>query len=193
MKTLTTEEQRKIKDHFEERINRASRKDMISFLKDHFRYHTMNSWNINTSYAHCIKINRIDLPNDIDETKWDMLNCQEWNNHMYDLVNSFNDAHNYSWQVGTNGRSGGYLVLYQGGIKDGKIICYPGRSTDQNENFDDWEMDEIKARVNIIRDFDMLVSDIVIKFASFCRTYSVVDEIVMVPKTIQVLKENNKY
>lgn len=190
MKILTTEEQHRIKDHFEKRINRASRKDMISFLRNHFRYHTMNSWNAGTSYAHCIKISRgIGLPNDIDETKWDMLNSQKWNNHMGDLIDSFADAHNYSWQVGTNGRSGGYLVLYQGGIKNGKIICYPGRSSDQNENFDDWEMDEIKARVNIIRDFDMLASDIVIEFASFCRTYSVVDETIMVPTTIQVLKE----
>ena len=40
-----------------------TRKQMIDFLSDHFRYHTMNSWNNATSYARCVKLNRLSLMN----------------------------------------------------------------------------------------------------------------------------------
>lgn len=33
------------------------------------------------------------------------------------MIEDFNEEHNFQWQTGTNGRSGGYLVLYQGGTK----------------------------------------------------------------------------
>jgi len=29
----------------------ATKEEMIAFLRDHFRYYTMNSWNRSTSYA----------------------------------------------------------------------------------------------------------------------------------------------
>ena len=43
-----------------------------------------------------------DSPSDSDELK--------------ELMDNFAAEHNYRWQVGMNGRSGGYLVLYQGEI-----------------------------------------------------------------------------
>jgi len=189
IKPLTTNEQQVIKDHFEERVSRNSRKSMIDFLVNHFRYDTMNSWNQSTSYAHNIKLIRLPLPNDIDETAWAMLDCEEWQNHMSDLMHDFDEAHDYKWQAGGNGRSGGYMVLYQGGIKNNKPFVQPGKSLDQNEDFHDWDMDELKNRVDIVHDFDMLVADIVMNFGAFCRSYDVVDEIVMVPKTIRILQD----
>ena len=36
----------------------------------------------------------------------------------------FNRKHNYLWQAGWNGRSGGYLVLYQGGTKPSGYRSY---------------------------------------------------------------------
>ncbi len=33
-----------------------TKKEMIRFLSEHFRYHTLHSWNRMTSYAHNVKI-----------------------------------------------------------------------------------------------------------------------------------------
>lgn len=191
IKPLITKEQRIIKDHFEKRVNKASQKSMIDFLTDHFRYHTMNSWNQSTSYAHNIKLSHLPLPNDIGETAWSMLDCQEWQDHMSDLMHNFDMAHNHEWQVGINGRSNGYIVLYQGGIKNNQPFVQSGRSLDQGEDFQDWDIDDLQDRVDIVHDFDMLVRDIVMDFGAFCRSYDVVNQVISVPKTIKCLREKS--
>lgn len=191
MKTLTTQEQRLIKDHFERRVDRKSRKSMVDFLTNHFQYYTMSSWNRSTSYAHNIKLPSLHgvLPNDIEETAWAMLSCPEWNSHMSCLMHIFDEANCYTWQVGVNGRSDGYIVLYQGGINNSQQFCRPGQSLDQDEDFYEWDMDKLRARFDLICDFDMLASDITIDFVSFCRTYNVVEKTIMVPKKVQVLRD----
>ncbi|RLC88981.1 MAG: hypothetical protein DRJ03_00025 [Chloroflexi bacterium] len=192
MNTLTTEERQRISSHFQTHVDRSSRQAMIEFLSDHFRYDTMNSWNRSTSYAHCIKIHHdLGLPDNIKDVKWDMVFNNGWTDHLRDLLDQFDEHHDHNWQVGTNGRSGGYLVLYQGGTKNGKIVCYPGKSMDQNEDFQDWDMDQLRAKVDLVCDFDMLAADITIDFADFCRTYNVVEETVMVPKKVHVLKKKS--
>ena len=68
----------------------------------------MNSWNRSTSYANCIKLHHVNKPEDIDnDTWWEMLWITEW-----------------QWQAGINGRSGGYVVLYRGGIKPSGYKSY---------------------------------------------------------------------
>ena len=192
MFTLTTEEQRKIKDYFEEQVDKSSRDDMMAFLVGHPRYHTMNSWNQSTSYAHCIKLQRgLGLPKDIFDTMYGVVFCPYWTDHMGTLMSDFDIAHKHEWQVGTNGRSSGYMVLYQGGIKNGRPFCQPGRSTDQNEDFYEWDIESLRDRVLLVQDFDMLVSDIVMEFGAFCQNYDVVDKTIMVPKTIRVLQDKS--
>ena len=39
-------------------------------------------------------------------------------------MDAFDEAHDFRWQVGMNGRSGGYLVLYEGGIKPTGHLSY---------------------------------------------------------------------
>jgi len=109
-----------------------------------------------------------------------MLDTSEFYTYINDLLNDFSIEHNHLWQVGFNGRSSGYLVLYQGfsrlsgyksfcrecGQRNYKTVeetgnnrcgrcgadarinfetmpkevgCYPGRSTDMGEDFEDWE------------------------------------------------------
>ncbi len=189
MKTLTTEEQRKIKDHFEKRVDRQSRKYMTDFLINHFRYHTMSSWNRSTSYAHCIKLHHLSLPNDILNTAYNMASNNEWQDRFGEIIYLFGLGQDDNWRVGTNGRSSGYIVLYKGIIENRRRSCLPGKSIDQDEDFHKWDMDELRTRVDLVRDFDMLASNIVMEFVSFCRTYDITDETIMVPKTVQVLRE----
>ena len=41
---------------FYEKVDLRSRKDMVDFLENHFRYFTMNSWNRSTSFANNMKL-----------------------------------------------------------------------------------------------------------------------------------------
>lgn len=96
-----------------------TRKDMIAFLGNHFRYDTMNSWNCGTSFARNIKITRLAFPDrETFNRAFDLLNVEEAFDEFDEILHEFALRHEYSWQIGRNGRSGGYLVLYSGGKKD---------------------------------------------------------------------------
>lgn len=95
-------------------VDKRSRKAMEAYLGGHFRYHTMNSWNGSTSYACNMKLYRLDLDLETMDTLYDMIQVPEFYDDRSMLIQDFNTAYNYQWQAGWNGRSGGYLVLYQG-------------------------------------------------------------------------------
>ncbi len=106
-------------------VDKRHRETIAEFLQKHFRYHTMNSWNRSTSYANCIKLYNIDKPDDVDnDTWWEMLWITEWQEKMSDLLEDFSRKHNWQWQAGINGRSGGYVVLYRGGRKPSGYKSY---------------------------------------------------------------------
>ena len=91
---------------------------MIKFLKNHFRYHTMNHWNRSTSYANNLKIYALDLTGEQKDALYDLLGCEEFGDAIGELCEEFDAAHSYAWQVNWNGRSSGYLVLYSGGLSE---------------------------------------------------------------------------
>jgi hypothetical protein len=96
-----------------------TRKGMIAYLGKHSRYDTMRSWNRGTSFSRNIKITRI--PFSDQETRlraFDLLNVDEALEEFDWIIHEFDLRHDYAWQIGRNGRSGGYLVLYSGGKKD---------------------------------------------------------------------------
>ena len=110
---------------FYKQVDKRYRETMRKFLRKHFRYNTMNSWNRSTSYANNIKLHNIDKPKDIDDnTWWEMLWVTDWQNTLSDLLEDFGRKHNQQWQAGINGRSGGYVVLYRGGIKPSGYESY---------------------------------------------------------------------
>lgn len=109
---------------FYEPVDLRSRKEMTAFLSGHFRYHTMNSWNRATSYACNLKVDRLGLTFDIVLKLLDMLGTQEFFDMRQELLDEFNASHNYRWQAAFNGRSGGYLVLYQGELKASNYLSY---------------------------------------------------------------------
>lgn len=95
---------------FSKKVKLSSREEMISFLKNHFRYDTMSSWNRSTSYANNMKIHHLGLPN----MAYDLLGMQEVTDDIDDLISEWREEEqNNYWTAGFNGRSGGYLVLYQ--------------------------------------------------------------------------------
>lgn len=99
---------------FSESVDKRSRGSMKEFLAGHFRYNTMNGWNNSTSYACNMKIYNLGLERDIANKLYDLIQLNEFYEPINDLIYEFGAAHNFEWQVGFNGRSGGYLVLYRG-------------------------------------------------------------------------------
>jgi len=103
-------------DRFARKVDRRSRETMARFLAGHFRYDTMNSWNQATSYA-----NNVKLTNVLYHADWDKAFALLDMPDTYDIINQplhqFDTDHGWQWQAGYNGRSGGYIVLYEGGRK----------------------------------------------------------------------------
>jgi hypothetical protein len=99
---------------FSKKVNKSSKKAMIDFLSSHFRYDTMGSNNASTSYANKIKLHTLPLPEDIKNIAYDMIQMDEWQDRVGMMFSDFAHEHDHRWQVGCNGRSGGYVVLYQG-------------------------------------------------------------------------------
>lgn len=109
---------------FSKRVDKRSRAEMTAYLSGHFRYNTMNSWNRSTSYACNMKLYKLGLDQETEDKLWDMIQVPEFYERLNERIEDFNWQHNYLWQAGWNGRSGGYLVLYQGGTKPSGYRSY---------------------------------------------------------------------
>ena len=215
---------------FSKEVDMRNRRAMTEFLAKHFRYNTMNSWNQSTSYANNIKVYNLGLSKEQEEKLYAMLDTAEFYTYINEMLYDFSAEHNYLWQVGFNGRSSGYLVLYQGYSKPSgyksfctecgqrnfktveetgnnrcgrcgadarvnystaprEIGCYPGRSTDMGEDFEDWEIYQLRERVKLVREFDKLCDDILKTVVDLIENYEVEEQIVMKPHTVKVLRE----
>lgn len=94
-------------------------KAMREFLTNHFRYNTMNSWNGSTSFAANIKVHRLDWGGKVPDNAYDFtdpyLGAYRGIDH---IIREFTDKMNGRFTMGFNGKSGGYIVLYQSERKD---------------------------------------------------------------------------
>lgn len=110
---------------FYKEVDKRYRESMTDFLKKHFKYNTMNSWNKSTSYANCIKLYKVDKPENIDNnTFWGMFEITQWQEKLSNLLEDFGRKHNWQWQAEINGRSGGYIVLCRGDIRPSGYKSY---------------------------------------------------------------------
>ena len=101
---------------FYEKVDLRSRKAMVNFLENHFRYFTMNSWNGSTSFANNMKIYNLGLSKEIENTLYDILFSDDNNDldfYIKCLIADFETEHDDRYTACFNGRSGGYLVLYK--------------------------------------------------------------------------------
>lgn len=103
--------------------------EMREYLINHPRYPTANSWNQANSYARGIKLQWLKFLNQaVADTAYEVLGADEpdWvsDSGISELLAAFSKRHHYEWQINTNGRSGGYYVLYQGGCRPGQHRSY---------------------------------------------------------------------
>lgn len=96
-----------------------TKKEMIEFLLNHFRYHTLRSWNRMTSYAQNIKIYNLPWKTKDDESKaYELVSTALAAQTIQKHFEEFNRQTDYRYSIIANGRSGGYFVLVESERKD---------------------------------------------------------------------------
>lgn len=214
---------------FTQAVDKRSRQAMSDYLSRHFRYPTGNSWNQSTSYACNLKVTDLGLDSKTVDRLLALIAVPEFYDRFQPLFQQFAQSYQYRWQAGWNGRSGGYLVLYQGEIKPSgyRSYCtacgqrnyrsvtetgctcgacgaktridymvppmlvqtYPFRSTDQDEDFEDWDLWQLRERTELVQSFDRLADSIVAAGLEMAQAYTAVEEVYYAPHTRLVLKE----
>ena len=148
---------------FYKSVNKRNNKAMFEFLKDHFKYSTMNSWNRLYSIANNVKVYNIGLD-------YKILELLELDN--YETINRYLEeweAENNGYKVGFNGRSCGYLVLYNDNNNNSVLDYY----VDTNDTYEDFKEDiknnygglkyyheELVRQVELVQSFDKLCDDL---------------------------------
>ena len=150
-------------------VDICSVKSMWNFLKNHFTYYTLNSWNRQSSIANNVKLYNLALDGDWTVAMkylFDEADCAGLQTFIEDEIREFEDEHPY-YEVASNGRSGGYLVIYE---KHGHGSILPECVSDYDtyEDFkqtikDSWYCEtvsdylkELRDAVEIVRAFDRL-------------------------------------
>lgn len=162
-------------------VDISNTKSMWQFLKNHFTYWIMNSWNRQQSIAHNVKLYNLKLEGDYSVAMrylLDEADCAGLQLSINDEIKAFEEK--YPWtRVFFNGRSGGYLVL---STKDRTGSILPDCVT-EFETYKDFKEEvrsgwngykvsdfnrELRDTVEIVRDFDKLcdgLRDIVNKYS----------------------------
>ncbi len=140
-------------------------KSMFNFIAEHPTYYTMNSWNGVRSIAHNVKLYNLHLEGDwcralahLDSGEYDTIRfmIQDW------------EREHPGYSVGFNGRSNGYLVLYN---KENYRSVFP--DTLDYKTYEDYKADmrdyygSVKANrdelvefVRLVQAFDRLCDEI---------------------------------
>lgn len=143
------------------------------------RYYTMNSWNRSKAPAFNLKVYKV-IPRDLQDKVFEQMEAEDFYAEINLLISEFKEKHNFAWQAGFNGRSGGYLVLYKGEQDEsGRIGVYPGKNIEVSEVPDD-----------ILESFRQLAVDIVKNTIYRAKNCHIKEEKYTVSKTRKVICDN---
>jgi hypothetical protein len=138
----------------------------------------MNSWNNSESLAYNLKIYNV-IDNELQDKVYELMELDEFWEEINELIWCFDTYNNYEWQAGFNGRSGGYLVLYKGGIKDGRPYSQPGKHIEDND-----------VPTHVKKAFRKLAVDIVKHVEYMAKHCEVIDEEYTVTQSRKVIGVN---
>lgn len=181
---------------FQNRPDMRSREKMTAFLENHFRYYTMNSWNRSTSYANRIKLDALSIPADKYDVALDVacgtVACPDWDDVRHVLISAFEAETGFA--AGFNGRSDGYLVMYETEFdpKKGTRVTFPGRGVDQDEDFSEWDIQTLRDRAHAVDAFDKLCDDLRDAFVEIISTYEVRTHEVVTKREVKVLQPRDE-
>lgn len=111
-------------------IDITNDKQMFNFLKNHFEYYTMNSWNCLKSIANKVKLYTLGLSGDW-AVALSLLETGGYDEISY-MIQEWQRDHN-GFEVYFNGRSGGYLILKEDDQSGHMLPDYITESVDYEE------------------------------------------------------------
>ena len=149
---MTTEAQKATasnKTFFTEKVDLRSRKAMTDFLSGHYRYDTMSSLNRSTSYANRVKLYKMGLTREQEDAAYELLDVEDGMPFVDTRIREFTRKHNGYYTVSANGRSGGYLVLYNSCYKPSeyKSICACCGQRNYREVFDLSDLSDAEQKI----------------------------------------------
>lgn len=68
-----------------------------------------------------------------------------------------------------------------------QVVTYPGRGTDDGEDFEDWSMHALRERVKLVQELDQLADRMVELALRLTREAQVIEEEYFIPQTRKVL------
>lgn len=151
--------------------------EMRDFLTGHERYYVMNSWNGLSTFSRNVKIHKL---KDAPANAYEMTQMEEAYDYVNDDMENFKSEHP-GYAMTFNGRSNGYIILVR--EKTNHSI---------GDDIEGMEDDEIPELYQLVKDFDEACEYCVQDFLYFCRNHEVVEETIMVQKTIRVCKEKGE-
>lgn len=183
------------KDGWNESKPLPSIQEIKSYLMSHNRYWTGNCWNGSRSYAHNVKLYNLGIASEgiDDNVVYDFLSAEhpDYDIEVDDLIRDFENAANHDYTVAFNGRSGGYLVLYNS--------MYPYRSIDGDrdelEELDISDPDvcsDLIERFKLVKRFDTLADEIralLLSYATHTKTKVVT---LLQPTEVKLTLESDK-
>lgn len=118
---------------------------MIGFLMMHFRYNTMNSWNGSTSYANNMKVHRV-IPRELQDRVFELMDIHGFYDKINWLIEDWDENQSFRYQANFNGKSGGYLVIYNGYIENKTIFSFdnPINGQDYADGYGWMDIEEAK-------------------------------------------------
>ena len=177
-------------------VNKKSDKDMFNFLVNHFQYYTLNSWNNLISIANNVKIYNI------EELDYDILEYLELDNYytINDTIETWEKEHN-GYKVGFNGRSCGYLVLYNKNNNKSVLDYYV--EININSDYESFKQDikeseygtlkeyhnKLVEQVELVQEFDKLCDDLIQVCLDLKNNYEIVEEEQTIVKKVSVLRK----
>ena len=178
---------------FYKKVNKNNNKEMFDFLKGHFQYFTMNSWNREKSIANNVKVYNIG----IDYKILDLLQCDDY--FTINCIIEDWEAENKGYKVGFNGRSGGYIVLYNG-ENNKSILDYIIEDSENYEEFKEQLKDnglylkeyqeDLIRQVDIVQSFDKLCDELLETCKNMLENCTIEEKEITVTKTEKALKWN---
>lgn len=149
---------------YQPNIDITNAKQMFEFLNNHYMYDTLNSWNNLESIANNVKLYNLNLDGDWCEALsfiFDEGDLGGLQNIINDMIYDWEYDHP-KYQVGFNGRSSGYIVLYN---KDNCRNILPDcLMADTYEKWkrsikESWYDECIKDYIPMLREYTKLVRD----------------------------------
>ena len=157
-------------------------KSMFEFINNHFKYWTMNSWNRLKSIANNVKLYNLNLDGDwgtVLDYLYDEEDIGDLQYQINEMISNWEDDHP-GYSLGFNGRSSGYLVIYNKEYDketDGVRINFRNILPDDLVGFDTYEefkesikdycgwtmknmIPELRKYTQLIRDFDKLCDNL---------------------------------